>query len=185
MTAPIRVTLIFGLLSGLSMFPLAHFSTSLVVWAVASKFLVLINLVFYGLLLCHWSRTAVASIAFPLLLATGVALWPDSSAAFIPVALGVFSWIRSGICFKGLSVRIVFAEITTIACGAGYLLFWGAAAASVPAVSVWFFFLVQALYFYIVPDNITETKAAALSDPFERARLETERILTSCSKERA
>jgi hypothetical protein len=185
MTQPIRLTLIFGLLSGLSILPLAHFSTSLNGWAVASKFFVLINLVFYGFLLCYWSRTPVASIVFPLLLATGVALWPDSSSVFIAIALGVFSWIRSGICFKDLPVRIVFAESTTIICGAGYLLFWGAAAASVPVVSIWFFFLVQALYFYIVPDKVIEKRAAVLSDPFEHARLETERILKSCSKERA
>jgi hypothetical protein len=179
MRNPIPVTVIFGLLSGLSIFPLVHFAASLAGWTVALNFYVLINLTLYAFLLCLWSRKAVISIAFPLLLVTAMALWPDSSSAFVPVALGVFGWIRSAICFKELSVRIVLAEIVTIIGGAGFLLFWTPTAASGLALAIWFFFLVQTLYFYIVPDKAIDRPAAGLSDPFEHARLETERILKS------
>ena len=185
MMNPIPVTLIFGLLSGLSILPLIHFTTSLAGWAVALKFFVLLNLAFYGFLLCLWSRKPIVSIAFPLMLVTGMAVWPDSSSAFVPVALGVFGWIRSGICFKGPSIRIVLAEIITIIGGAGFLLFWGPTATSALVVAIWFFFLVQTLYFYIVPDKTIDKQGAGLSDPFEHARLETERILKSGRNEQA
>ena len=185
MMNPIPVTLIFGLLSGLSIFPLVHFATTLVGWAVALKFFVLINLTLYGFLLCLWSRKPIVSIAFPLLLVTGMALWPDSSSAFVPVVLGVFGWIRSAICFKELSIRIVLAEMVTIIGGAGFLLFWGPTFTSGLVLAIWFFFLVQTLYFYIVPDTRVDNLAARISDPFEHARLEMERILKSGRNEQA
>lgn len=178
MTTPIRTTLIFGILSALSVIPLTHSPGILWGWPVALKFFVLINLTLYGILLCRWSKVRITSIAFPITLLTGLVLWPISCSGFVLVTLGVLGWIRSGICFKELSIRIVLAELITIVGGAGFFMFWQPGATIVIPVSIWFFFLVQTIYFFIIPCRL-ETPGEGRADPFEQASREMERILKS------
>lgn len=175
MTNHIRTTLIFGLLSALSVLPLTYIATILWGWPVAIKCFVLANLILYSVLLCYWSNTSIVSIVFPLLLAVGLALRPETYSSFILVTLGVFGWIRSGICFKEMVVRSLFAEFLTLGGGAIFLLFWWPEPTMVLAVAIWFFFLFQTLYFFIAPPTI-ENPMSVVSDPFEHASREMERI---------
>lgn len=176
MTTPIRTTLIFGILSALSVIPLTHYLSILWGWPVALKSYVLINLMLYSILLCRWSNARIVSIIVPLSLLTGMVLWPLSCSGFVLVSLGVLGWIRSGICFKELSIRIVLAELITIVGGAGFLVFWQPGSTIVLPVAIWFFFLVQTIYFFIIPCRI-ETPGEGRADPFEQASREMERIL--------
>lgn len=176
MTTPIRTTLIFGILSALSVIPLTHYPSILWGWPVALKSYVLINLMLYSILLCRWSNARIVSIIVPLSLLTGMVLWPLSCSGFVLVSLGVLGWIRSGICFKELSIRIVLAELITIVGGAGFLVFWQPGSTIVLPVAIWFFFLVQTIYFFIIPCRI-ETPGEGRADPFEQASREMERIL--------
>ena len=176
MTKQIRTTLVFGLLSAVSVIPLTHYPAILWGWSVAIKLFVLINLMLYSMLLCRWSNTSIISIVFPLLLAAAMALLSNTYSSFILVSLGVFSWIRSGMCFKEMPIRAVFAEFITISGGAGFLLFWWPEPTLVLPVAIWSFFLFQTLYFFIIPYRI-ENPTAIVSDPFEQASRELERLL--------
>lgn len=176
MTTPIRTTLIFGILSAVSVIALAHYASILWGWPVAIKLFVLINLTFYSSLLCRWSNARIVSIIFPLSLMTGMVLWPINCSGFVLVSLVVLGWIRSGICFKELSIRIVLAELITIVGGAGFLVLWQPGSTTVLPVAIWFFFLVQTIYFYIIPCKV-EIPGEGRADPFEQASRDMERIL--------
>jgi hypothetical protein len=157
------------------MLPLTNFLAIFSGWAIALNIFLALNLVLYSFLLCHWTATRPFILAFPLMLVTGIALWPNSFTGFILVALWVFAWIRSGICCKAAPGRKVFAEFITILGGAGFLLFWRPEMISALPVATWFFFLVQTLYYIIIP-GVQEGRKAGGPDPFERARREMERI---------
>lgn len=175
MTNHIRTTLIFGLLSAICVIPLTHFPTILWGWPVALKCFILANLILYSFLLCRWSNTSIVSIAFPLLLATGMALHPGTYSGFMLVILGVFGWIRSAICFNEMPVRSLIAEFITLGGGAIFLVFWWPEPTMVLSVAIWLFFLFQTLYFFIVPPS-TENPISVVSDPFEQASREMERL---------
>ena len=179
MTAPVRTTLIFGLLSGLCMLPLTNFLAIFSGGTMALNIFLALNLVLYSFLLCHWTATRLVTLLFPLFLVIGIALWPNSSSGFILVALWVLAWIRSGICSKAMPGRKVFAELITLLGGAGFLLFWRPEVVFALPVATWFFFLVQTLYFIIIP-GMQEGRKAGDPDPFECARREMDRILGAC-----
>ena len=175
MTPPVRTTLIFGLLSALLVIPVTTFLVIFSAWPMALNMYVDLNLVLYSFLLCHWTGTRPLTLAFPLLLVTGIALWPNNSAGFFLVALWIFAWIRSGICCKAMVIRKIHAELITLLGGAGFLLFWRSEAPLALPVATWFFFLVQTLYFIIIRDT-QEGQNSDAPDPFELARREMEKI---------
>jgi len=177
MKKPIRTTVFFGLLSALCFIPFSQVFTSSLGWLMAYKLFLLLNLAIYSVLLCRWSKTSPAAILFPLLLLSGVALWPHTYTGFILIALAVFSWIRSGVCFKSTPVRAIIAEIATVVAGVGFMLFWWPDSPLAQPLAIWLFFLIQTLYFYIVP-GITKQRSDAVSkDSFEQACREMERLL--------
>jgi len=184
MMKPIRTTLIFGIISCLAIIPLSFVSNLHWQGAVTFKLFFLLNLILYSVFLCRWSNTRLISVFFPLLLVTGVALWPNSSTGFILAALAVLSWIRSGICFKHVPLRAFIAEVLTITGGAGYYILWRPDSPVTLALALWLFFLVQTLYFFIVPivplPRIRETANAAGGgsvDAFEQASQDMKRVL--------
>jgi len=89
------------------------------------------------------------------------------------------SWIRSGICFKrNPLVKRLGAEMGLVLGSA--LLVSGAVpdATLVWALGVWLFFLIQALYFVLFEyQSDTQTKIEV--DPFEKAQMAAEKILSS------
>lgn len=175
MSKPIMMTLIFGLLSGFSIFPVTSFITQVWSWPVAIEGFVLLNLILYSALLCRWSKTPITWIVFPLVLATAIGLWCDGGAVYLLPVLAVFSWIRSGICFNDMPLRSGLAELITISAGGGFMLLQPASSLSL-FMSIWFFFLVQSLYFYIVPARVGK-KIPVTADRFEYAHREAERLL--------
>ena len=102
---------------------------------------------------------------------------PGSYVGFIILGLGIFSWIRSGSCFCGTPVRAVVAEVITVGGGAGLVALLGPGASVTWAISIWLFFLVQAVYFYLVPTSCAIDAGGTAADPFEQAHREALRVL--------
>jgi hypothetical protein len=102
----------------------------------------------------------------------------DSISAFLLIALGVLSWVRSGICYANNIIAKLFAEV--VVCFGGGIL----AAVLTPntmltwALAVWLFFLIQALYFVIFESDRTMQEDVQ-RDLFDQAREQAEKILSS------
>jgi len=177
MNKPVRTTILFGLASGLLLLPVTWLMTTRLGWPLAFKLSLWVDAALYSVLLARWSRTRLLSILFPLLLLLGAALWPPAYAGFYLLALGIFSWIRSGICFKAPPLRRLTAEVITVVGGAGLAAICSPGNPLTWALTVWLFFLTQALYFFIVP-GITDRQAdAAPKDAFQVALKEAEKTL--------
>ena len=131
----------------------------------------------YAALLARWSRTRRLDLAFPLALLLGAAFWPHAYTGYYLLALGVFSWIRSGICFNTNPLRAMTAELITMAGCAAWVAFWSPRSALAWALAVWLFFLVQTLYFFIVPLQVEPDVGLQSVDPFERAWKAARRFL--------
>jgi hypothetical protein len=177
MNQPVRTTLVFGLISALVVIPFAWGLSGLIGWSMALKLALWVDLTVYALLLARWSASGLIAIGFPLVLLLGIALWPGVGPVFILLGLGVFSWIRSGICFCGAPLRAAAAEIVTVAGGAGLVVLLGPRSELAWAISIWLFFLVQTLYFYIVPVTTPTAAVDTDVDPFNQAFREAQRVL--------
>jgi hypothetical protein len=146
-------------------------------WPMALELAIWLNLAIYAVLLCRWSRTRMSAVFFPLALLLGVALWPGTQTGFLLIALGIFSWMRSGICFKSTPLRSLTAELATVLGGGMLVAFWWPNSIVSWALAVWIFFLVQSVYFFIIPIKQHNREISQDIDPFERARREAERVL--------
>lgn len=177
MSKPIRTTVVFALVSGFFYLPLSwgvvhHWyypaPIQLVIWA---------QLAVYALLLARWSQTRLIAILFPILLLLAMALLPGSHNGFIVLAVGVLSWIRSGICFQGAPLRCLMAELVTVAGGLTLFLLLAGPSALSWSLGFCLFGLVQSLYFYIVPIQSEEKNRRIPRDPFEHAFQEAQKIV--------
>lgn len=173
----VRTTLVYGLISALAVMPSAWALTAYIGWPLAFKLMLWADLFGYAILLTRWSGKDLGSIVFPLALLLGTAVWPGVYAAYFFLGLGMFSWLRSGICFTGAPMRAIAAETITVAGGAGLVALLSPGPALTWSISIWLFFLVQALYFFIVPANEPVTALPMLVDPFEQACREALRVL--------
>ena len=179
MSKPVRATLVFGLVSGLLLFPVAWLMTPHWGWPLAVKLTLWADATFYALLLARWSRTRLISILFPLGILLGAAIWPQTYAGFFLLGLGVFSWIRSGICFKAPALRRLAAEIIAVAGGAGLVAMCRPGTPLTWALAIWLFFLVQALYFFIMPGITSRLSETGSQDPFQVALREAKKAMDS------
>lgn len=177
MKRPVRTTLIYGIISAMAVMPVAWLIAGPMGWPMAFKLALWVDLFIYAMLLARWSGKGPGTIVFPITLLLGTALWPGVYSGFFFLGLGVFSWIRSGICFSGTPIRAVAAEIITVAGGAGLVALLGPVSTITWAISIWLFFLVQALYFFIIPATAPSTTVRTVEDPFEQARREAQRVL--------
>ena len=176
MSKPVRTTIVFGLISGIVMYPAVMLLTPLMGWSAAVKMTLWGNIALYALLLARWGGSGTLGILFPLALLLGAALWPPTHAGFFLLALGVLSWIRSGICFTGAPLRALTAEFITVVGGAALVAFQVPSSTIGWAVGIWLFALVQSLYFFIMPGRDAR-KVHASTDAFEEARRELEKVL--------
>ncbi len=177
MKRPVRTTLVFGAASALAVISLAWGLAGLVGWSRAVTLMLWADLSLYALLLTRWSARGTAPVLFPLALLLGAALWPGGIGAFLLLGLGALSWIRSGICFTGAPLRAAAAEMLTCAGGAGLVALLAPGSPIAWAAGVWLFFLVQALYFFLVPSHGPPAAARPAADPFVQAHREALRVL--------
>ncbi|MEE4608220.1 MAG: hypothetical protein V2L15_04980 [Desulfobacteraceae bacterium] len=177
MKRPVRTTIVFGAVSALAVMPTALVLSGVVGWHPAFKLVLWLDLALYAMLLVRWSGRGLGPALFPLALLLGAALWPAGAGAFFLIGLGVLAWIRSGVCFTDAPLRALAAEILTVAGGAGLVALLRPSAALAWALGVWLFFLVQALYFYLVPAARVEDRCPPATDPFVQAEREALRVL--------
>ncbi len=172
-----RTTIVYGLVSALTVIPTAGLVAHCTSWTTALTFVLWIDLFFYTIFLARWSRTPFFSIIYPLFLSLATALWADRCLELIIFGLGAFAWIRGGICFCRTPVRCILAETITLVGGAGLVFLFRPETGIVQAMGIWLFFLVQALYFFIVPMNTGKQRDVASLDPFEHALQKASRLL--------
>ena len=175
---PIRSTIVWGLLGGLVYLPLSVPINSMMPWPQGYQLLLWALLAGYGILLSRWASKPLSSVALPLILLLLAALFIQSTPAFLFVTLGIWSWMRSGICFN--RTPVFKRWIAEIGLGLGAGLSVSAAGSAViisQALSVWLFFLIQALYF-VVFEYKEEPMTGVEVDPFERAKMAAEQILS-------
>ena len=173
----VRTTLVFGLISALAVIPAAWPLARPIGWPMAFKLVLWLDLLGYAALLARWSGKGLSAILFPMALLLGTVLWPGVYGGFFFLGLGIFSWIRSGVCFSGTPVRAVAAEVITVGGGAGLVSLLGPGSSLTWAISIWLFFLVQTVYFYMVPALSPPDAVGTASDPFDQAHREARRVL--------
>jgi len=175
---PIRFTMVWGLLSAVIYLPASMFLHSLLTWPLGDHLLIWAMLAGYGLMLSRWAFKPFSAVVLPLILLLFAALFIHSTPTYVWVALGIMGWIRSGICFRRRPVALRFIAETGLGVGAGLAMSAVLLTATVSAaLGIWLFFLIQALYFVMFeyrqgPINRLEV------DPFERARVAAEEILS-------
>ena len=86
---PILSTIVWGLLSGLVYLALRVPANSMISWPMGDQLLLCALLAAYGILLSRWASKPLSSVAWPLILLLIAALFIQSTAAFIWVALGM------------------------------------------------------------------------------------------------
>lgn len=177
MKRPVRTTLVYGLISALTVMPFTRLLAGPIGWPMAFKLVLWLHLFIYAVLLVRWSGKGIGAIVFPTALLLGTAMWPGVYTGFFCLGLGVFSWVRSGSCFCGAPIRAVAAEVITVGGGAGLVALLSPNSTITWAISIWLFFLVQAVYFFIVPVTGGEPNVETPQDPFELARREAQRVL--------
>ena len=177
---PVVTTILFGLACAVLFVPLTSVLTTLTYWPMSFRIIIWAYCAGYAWMLAKWGRVSLLSLVFPLLLLLLFVFLSGSISAFLLFTMGVVSWIRSGICFKGSLGKTLGAELL-VCLGGGIMV-----AAFEPhtiitwAVAIWMFFLVQSLYFVLFTKS-AETEAAEEEnvDLFERARRRVEAILDS------
>jgi hypothetical protein len=175
---PIRKTIIYGLLCGLSFVPLVLTLGTVITWSSSFCLALWLFISGYAILLSRWSNTALISIVFPLLLLVPTIFLVNSSVLFFLLALTVISWVRSGICFqKPGAIRLALELLVCILGGIlvvvftpGSMLAW--------ALGVWMFFLIQTLYFVFFEPADNQQEGSSRLDAFERASRYADRILS-------
>lgn len=177
MNRPIRSTVVYALASGFLVIPSALLLSTCLYWSTALKLALWADIAVYGVLLARWSGTRLLSVVFPLAILLGTALWPGTYSGFFILALGIFAWMRSGVCFHGTPVRALMAEVITVVGAAAMLLLIGSQSYAAWALNICLFFLVQSLYFFIVPAHRRRFEGGTAVDPFEQAVAEAKKVL--------
>ena len=176
---PIRSTIVWGFLSGLFYILLSLPVNVMLAWPKGDQLLLGALLIGYGFLLSRWACRPLSSVAWPFILLLIGALFIQSETTYIGVALGILSWMRSGICFNRTPVLKRYAVEIGLGLSSGLALSAVMPAAEVSvAIGIWLFFLIQALYFVIFEYRNDSTDQVEV-DPFERACMAAEQILNS------
>jgi hypothetical protein len=177
MNSPIRSTVFYALVSGIVVIPLALLLSTYLYWSTALRLALWADIAVYGVLMARWSGTRLVSVGFPLVILLGAALWPATYSGFFILALGIFAWMRSGVCFHGAPIRALMAEMITIVGAVAVLLLLGSQSYAAWALNICLFFLVQSLYFFIVPTHRKRFEAGTPVDPFEQAVADAKKVL--------
>ena len=176
---PMLTTIIYGLLCGVSFIPLVMTMSYFLHWSTAFRMTIWLFAAGYLIILTRWEKVKLISVLFPLLLLLLLVFWGDSNSAFLFLALGILSWVRSGVCFQGGLLKSLVAEMA-LCLGGGALVGSFAPHTTITwALSIWAFFLVQSLYFVIFKDLAEAGEEVVELDPFDRARNQAERILSA------
>lgn len=176
---PVRTTIVFGLLCALGII-LQTFIFGYATFIPIPPHLAMgLFIALYGLLMARWSGVGPGAICFPVLIIFSGTFLTRSPAAFLMLMFMVFSWIRSGICFKGSILKRILAEVLLCGGAGGGLIICAADGPIAYPLWIWMFFLVQSLYFLCFNGAGKPEPENKNGDPFESARKRAERILST------
>ena len=173
---PVQTTLILGGLGGLAFLAAGVLGVGFGLWPWMAFGIVWCLTAAYALALVRWSGRSLTAVLFPLLVLGGIgAVLPRAGATFV-LALGVLSWIRSGVCYPRAPFQALFREM--LLCGGGGLVlaFWDPMTPLAWALGIWLFSLVQALFF-ILFEQASLSADTPPPDPFDQARRRIEELL--------
>jgi len=175
---PVRTTLFFGLICGVSTIPLV-LTFNLLTGGLQAFYLTLwLQVTVYGLLLIRWYKKSVLLTVFPLMILFWAVFWIDSIWDYFLLASAILGWIRSGICIPEYPVGRFGVE-SAISLGTIIYVVWFPPNSALSwAMATWMFFLIQALFFvfFDAVERIGQEKIEI--DPFEQARIKAEEIIT-------
>jgi hypothetical protein len=174
---PIRHTIIYGLICGLSFIPLSLGMNVFAPWSRAIGLTFWLFLAGYALILNRWHKKFQITTLFPVLLMLPVIFLTDSMVLFFILALIVTGWIRSGICYQKPGVKGIAVELLLSISGGLLVLTFTPGSVHAWALGVWMFFLVQALYFVFFEPDVNRHVYAGM-DSFEKASKQAETILS-------
>lgn len=177
MNNPIRTTVVYALLSGFVVVPAAMLLSPYLLWPTAFKLTLWADIAIYGVLMARWSGRRILTMFFPLMVLLGAALWPHVYGGFFILALGVFSWLRSGICFQSSPIRTLMAEVITICGGTSLVLFFSSSNPAAMALNICLFALIQSFYYFFVPVCRSGHDMTVNTDAFEQAAEHASKIL--------
>ena len=175
---PIRNTIFYGLVCGLSFAPLSLFLNAFIMWPGAVGLTLLLFIVGYAFLLSHWGNKGFRSTVFPLLILFITLFVSDSMVLFFILALIIISWIRSGIYYPKTGVRGLAVELVLCTSGAVLVQIFTPGSVFAWALGVWMFFLIQTLYFVVFAPAEKQQEDSSRLDAFELASRQAERILS-------
>ena len=174
---PVRTTLFFGLICGVSTFPLV-LTFNLLTGGLQAFYLTLwLQATIYGILLIRWYKKSVLLTVFPLMILFWAAFWIDSICGYFLLASAILGWIRSGICVLNYPAGRFGVE-SAISLGTSISVVWFTPNSALSwATATWMFFLIQALFFifFDAVECIWQEKIEI--DPFEQARIKAEEIM--------
>lgn len=175
---PVRTTLFFGLICGVSTIPLV-LTFNLLTGGLQAFYLTLwLQATIYGILLIRWYHKSVLLTLFPLTILFGAAFWIDSIWGYFLLASAILGWIRSGICIAEYPAGRFGVECA-ISLGTSISVVWFPPDSALSwATATWMFFLMQALFFVFFDalERIGQEKIEI--DPFEQVRLKAEEIIS-------
>lgn len=175
---PIRTTLFFGLICGLSLIPF-NLTIGYLLPGTKPIYLTLwLSVASYSWLLSRWTKKPILSSGFPLLLLFVMSFLVNSLAAYYILSLVFLSWIRSEICFPTPDGRKLIVESSLCLLGGVPVVVYTPAFAAAWLLDIWMFFLIQALYFTIFEIKAIEPEDPYQTNLFERAGRQAEAILS-------
>jgi len=175
---PIRNTIFYGLVCGLSFVPLSLALNAFFSWPSAVGLTLWLFISGYTILLNLWGKNIQLSTVYPLLFLLPTIFLIDTMVLFFMLALIAVSWIRSGICYQKPGAKRLAVELLLCFTGAVLVHVFMPSSVYGWALGVWMFFLVQALYFVFLGPADDHQEEAIELDAFERASSRAERILT-------
>jgi len=174
---PVRATILYALLSGILFLPFYILSAEFLGRAFGFRLTLWICVAGYGWILARQAKANLTGAVIPLLVLLAFVFYPNPPFVFAILAMGVLSWIRSGVCYPKALLPMLMAE--GITCGGAAFLLVAFPPGSTPvwALSIWLFFLFQSLYFLIF-ETAHERSPETVADPFDRAKNRAEEILS-------
>ncbi len=176
---PIRTTIFLGLGASLLFIALAFLLGPLVYWPRTMCLITWFFISIYSLLLCRWSETRFVNVIFPIILLLFFSFIQISSPyKYLFFAIGIMSWIRSGICFNTSLLKGLGREIFISLGGAILFGYYTPHTTVGLALGIWLFFLIQSLYFVFYGDLDLEDEDNIVFNKFDNAKRQVEKILS-------
>jgi hypothetical protein len=178
---PVLTTVLFGLIGGMSFIPLNLVLSKFFFGSNAICMVLWLFTAGYAVLLCRWSRQKLMPVSYPILFLLLTVFMVQSIDAFFFLALAVNSWIRSGICYQGQCKIRLPAELLLCVAGGALVAVFTPGSALAGVLSIWLFFLLQALYFAFFGSTPATLESQYDKEPdlFERASRQAEDILSA------